>query len=88
MSELHRDGKCTQYFHDLLYLIEEDMMVLRAQDRVTSRGLSQKLREMDWKVQQDESYSRTPCESSRLPNTQQPLDVVYRQPPPKPRQAR
>lgn len=83
MKELHADGQCTQYFHDLLYLIEEEMMVIRAADRIGSRNLRQRLEGMDERVQGNEDYYRTPRTMPRPAKSQDPLDATFKKLSPK-----
>ncbi|KAH7345790.1 kinase-like domain-containing protein [Pyrenochaeta sp. MPI-SDFR-AT-0127] len=78
LAELHADGKCTQYFHDLLYIIEEEMLVLRAKDRIKSGNLHHKLSGMGRKALQDSNYYRMPCEKPRQAKLQAPLDAVFK----------
>ncbi|KAH7081175.1 kinase-like domain-containing protein [Paraphoma chrysanthemicola] len=78
MAELHADEKCTQYFHDLLHIVEERMLVVHARSRIDSETLYQSLRRMNQKVLQDKSYCDRPCKSSRLIEPQRPLDVEFK----------
>ncbi|KAH7091632.1 kinase-like domain-containing protein [Paraphoma chrysanthemicola] len=87
-AELHADEKCTEYFHDLLHIIEERMLVIRARSRVDSETLFQSFNRMHQKVLQDETYCYSPCKSSRKIGPQEPLDVEFRKTDPRGNQPR
>ena len=56
--ELHAERSCTNYLHDLLDLIEQDMLIVLCQEksRITSRDLLDKIRNIHSRVEQDRSY--------------------------------
>ncbi|KAF2823101.1 kinase-like protein [Ophiobolus disseminans] len=76
LEDLHADAYCTPYFHDLLDLIEERMVVIRAKDRIGSNELHQTLRQMNAMLHSDR-YQRVYMGSSPK-RPQEPLDVVFR----------
>lgn len=61
MIELHRHSKCTPWVHDLLDLIEQDMLVILSSDqqRKSSSELVKRLQEMDQKMSST-TYSSKP----------------------------
>lgn len=69
MSELHNDPLCSQWVHDLLDLIESDMLVVLSKEhtRKSSQLLLDKLRDMDNRAQSSEQYSTGPAPQDRTP---------------------
>ncbi|KAG6368270.1 hypothetical protein INS49_002473 [Diaporthe citri] len=69
ISELHDDPYCSRWVHDLLDLVENDMLVVlsKTHKRKTSQFLLHKLRAMDDKVQSSAGYSTGPAPQSRTP---------------------
>ncbi|KAF2030939.1 kinase-like protein [Setomelanomma holmii] len=78
MAELHADEKCTQYFHELLYLVEEHMLITRAIYRMDSETLHKKLDGMYERAQNDRSYYYDSCKGSRQIREQDPLDAEFK----------
>lgn len=60
MHELHADVHCTAWMHDLLDLVELNMLVVDPTQRKTSNVLTTNLRSMDGKCQTDERYCLKP----------------------------
>jgi hypothetical protein len=75
MKKLHLHPKCTQYFHELLDMIQEDMIVVRARDRISSGQLHRKLSVLDEKLRQDEEYCMSAYSRSWLAKPQLPFDA-------------
>lgn len=52
MSELHQQPGCTEYFHDLLDIIHDDMIVVlsKDKDRIRSEALLRKIKVLHSKV--------------------------------------
>ncbi|OAL45283.1 kinase-like protein [Pyrenochaeta sp. DS3sAY3a] len=79
-AELHGDPKCTQYFHDLLHLVEEHMLVVRAKSRIDSEKMHQELTGMHQRAGRDKTYYYTPCESSHQSKIHDALVAEFRKP--------
>jgi serine/threonine protein kinase len=56
IRNLHTHRRVSAFIHDMLDLIAQEMLVVRPQDRITSRRLSQKLEEFTTKASTDEGY--------------------------------
>lgn len=55
MNDLRLHPRCTQFIHDLLSLIQRDMLVIRPPDRVTSQGLLERLERILERVMDESS---------------------------------
>ncbi|KAF2687631.1 kinase-like protein [Lentithecium fluviatile CBS 122367] len=76
ITKLHNHPSCTQYFHDLLDLIENKMLLVLtpAQERIECSALVEKIRTMHGEVMQANStYSQAPCPQKRTLKT----DVAF-----------
>lgn len=62
IEELHSHPACTDFIHDFLELISEDLLVVETRERVrlTSQMLYAKLFRMAKKMQENESYGAIP----------------------------
>jgi hypothetical protein len=67
ITKLHNNDACTQYFHELLVVVEEKMLIVLtpSQDRIQCSDLVKELRTMHTKVMNDAIYSRKPCPEKR-----------------------
>jgi len=74
--ELHGDPLCTQYFHRLLELIEEKVLLTRADDRISAKALLDRLTAMD--AVQDAEYFAKPCPMPHTAKVQDTLRVTFR----------
>ncbi|KAF2964221.1 hypothetical protein GQX73_g9348 [Xylaria multiplex] len=65
---LHRRHNCTQFIHDILDLIQNDMLVINAANRIRSGELLYQLKRMHNQAVDDNGtdYIRKPCPSQRL----------------------
>ncbi|KAF1833335.1 kinase-like protein [Decorospora gaudefroyi] len=66
--KLHNHPACTQYFHRLLDIIEEDMLLVLTptKERIACSALVDEIRKMHDKVT-DITYSQKPCPEKRKP---------------------
>ncbi|KAH5582201.1 hypothetical protein HBI24_120640 [Parastagonospora nodorum] len=71
-ARLHRSKHCTQLFHDLLWLIQDKMIVVRAEDRISAHELHGELREMTEKGERDPRYYDTTYETLPVANPSPP----------------
>ncbi|KAH4943250.1 hypothetical protein HBI79_015750 [Parastagonospora nodorum] len=69
---LHQSKHCTQLFHDLLWLIQDKMIVVRAEDRISAHELHGELREMTEKGERDPRYYDTTYETLPVANPSPP----------------
>jgi hypothetical protein len=76
MAELHKSRHCTQFFHELLWLVEEEMIVVRAEDRISSQALKRKLDQMV-KRPEEIDYYQMPCRGQRTVKVQTPLEAEF-----------
>jgi hypothetical protein len=76
IAELHGSERCTQFFHELLWLIEEEMIVVRARDRISAQILKRKLDRMV-KGPQETDYYQTACRMQKTVETQTPLVAEF-----------
>jgi serine/threonine protein kinase len=60
ISDLHTNRMCSPVVHDILDLIEKEMLVINAKDRIASERLSQKLRVFVKRAAMNEEYVRSP----------------------------
>jgi len=56
IRNLHTHRRVSAFIHDMLDLIAQEMLVVRPQDRITSRRLSQKLEEFKNRASANEGY--------------------------------
>lgn len=56
MHQLHADVRCTAWMHDLLNMVQLDMLVVDPRERKMSNVLMNNLRTMDQKCQNDDRY--------------------------------
>jgi len=69
--------KCTQYFCDLLLLVENSMLVLRRHDRIKSGDLLGRLVALEQRIKDDKDYYTAPYSKHTLKRSHQaPLDAV------------
>jgi hypothetical protein len=76
IAELHGSERCTPFFHELLWLIEEEMIVVRAGDRISAHVLKRKLDQMV-KGPQEIDYYQTPRIMQKTVRTQTPLVAEF-----------
>ncbi|KAH4203776.1 hypothetical protein HBH42_005620 [Parastagonospora nodorum] len=76
-ARLHRSKHCTQLFHDLLWLIQEKMIVVRAENRISAHELHVELKKMTEKGERDSRYFDAPCESLREVTLPLPLQAEF-----------
>lgn len=76
IAELHASASCTQFFHELLWLIENDMIVVRAGGRIGATALQQRLGVMV-KGENDNDYYQKPYSTQHTAPVQQPLDAEF-----------
>ncbi|KAJ4377522.1 hypothetical protein N0V83_000347 [Neocucurbitaria cava] len=74
-AKLHQNIYCTQYLHDLLDIIGNDMVVVLSpgRARLSSRQLTAKFRGLHQKVISSESYCQNPCPEDRVVKSQEPV---------------
>ncbi|KAF2465702.1 kinase-like protein, partial [Lindgomyces ingoldianus] len=67
IAELHKNAHCTQYFHNLLDIIEREMIVILSSEslRSDSTVLLRKFNFMHSNTTDDPDYCQTPCPESR-----------------------
>lgn len=82
-EDLHDSGHCTQFFHDLLLLAEDEMMVVRAGDRSSSKVVHQKLNSMYAKMEQNSDYYKKPCTTTQRGKIQPSMRAKLQPPPPR-----
>jgi serine/threonine protein kinase len=58
IASLHEQGKCSDYMHDFLELIEQHMLVAEQTDRWTAAKVSHRLNEVNDRCQDDDEYCR------------------------------
>ncbi|KAL2128807.1 hypothetical protein VTI74DRAFT_8613 [Chaetomium olivicolor] len=64
INELHSHPKCTEFFHDFLLLIKENMLIVEGEGgrrRMSSAGVSQKLKDMQLRVKWFGGYFNDPA---------------------------
>jgi hypothetical protein len=59
IDDLHQHPRCTEYFHELLNLIQEDMLVVDSNERKTCEVVWRTLRRMRNRCHMDEEYAST-----------------------------
>jgi dsDNA-specific endonuclease/ATPase MutS2 len=69
-------------------LIEDEMMLVRADDRSSSKTIYQKLDGMHRAMMRDADYYQKPCKTSRNGKTQLPLKAKFKTLPPREKQTR
>lgn len=64
---LHRHPRCTSFLHDLLYVIEEEMLVVNSvtSNRITSAALHDKMQRMNARLERDPGYHQASCAMPR-----------------------
>jgi hypothetical protein len=71
INDLHRHPNCTNYVHDLLNMIEDDMLIVISTDqpRGTSPALFQRLSDMNQRCNEEAGYcmAKTPSRLVRVP---------------------
>ncbi|OAL01047.1 kinase-like protein [Phaeosphaeriaceae sp. SRC1lsM3a] len=72
-EDLHASGHCTQFFHDLLLLAEDEMIVVRSSDRSSSKVVHQKLNAMYARMGRDLDYYTKSCKPTQLGKARSPL---------------
>jgi hypothetical protein len=70
---LHQQPRCTDFFHDLLHIIEENMLVVNEQHRINADNLVSKLKTLVQKGQRDSTYWIQSKRRNRIPGTSQKL---------------
>ncbi|CAI6287422.1 unnamed protein product [Periconia digitata] len=78
IAQLHGKPMCTEFFHDLLDLIESKMVIppIAGMERIRSDELLRKLEAMRDKVDDiTNSYCQYPCPKSREPTIPQKIDA-------------
>jgi hypothetical protein len=68
IDELHEHHKCTLFLHDLLDMIQHNMLVIKSNERKPCAGIYAALDEMLRKCQDDKDYATSPnpwCFSKR-----------------------
>jgi serine/threonine protein kinase len=78
IRRLHEHPRCTAYFHDLLYLIEEEMVIVLSPSkrRISSIDLVEHLRMMDERA--GDEYYQQPCDQPRLAKSYDPVGAELR----------
>jgi hypothetical protein len=79
ITSLHNHPECTEFFHDLLYLIEEHMIVAVSEttNRISSARLYEKIHRMDARMDKDHDYYQIPCIMPRLAAQFDPVYAVF-----------
>lgn len=79
IASLHHHPRCTEFFHDLLYLIEEHMIVAVSEttNRISSARLYEKIHQMKVRMDMDYDYYRIPCGMPRLAAQFDPVYAVF-----------
>jgi len=77
---LHRHPRCTSFLHDLLYVIEEEMLVVVSAtiNRITSAALYDRVQRMNARMERDPGYHRVPCAMPRPAAQFQPVHGIFR----------
>jgi len=77
---LHASPKCTDYFHNLLDLIEDDMIVLLALgvNRISSKKLKSRIEELHEHVKNSKTFATTPTPVPRVTKRCDPVDAEFR----------
>ncbi|KAF2134963.1 kinase-like protein [Dothidotthia symphoricarpi CBS 119687] len=81
IAKLHEHENCSEYFHDLLYLIEEEMVVTLSvnKDRITAVDLFKRMERMHSKVTDYGSdYAKLHRRKSRPAVLYDPVDAVFK----------
>lgn len=79
ICQLHNEPACTQYFHDLLDLVETKMIVTlsRDQNRIRSLSLLETLATMHQRVMDSaDAYCRQPCPRKEQVREPEPVDAT------------
>ncbi|KAH4265069.1 hypothetical protein HBH64_008060 [Parastagonospora nodorum] len=77
VDRLHRSKHCTQLFHDLLWLIQDNMIVVRAENRISAQELHRELKKMAERGTRDSRYYDNACETPRVPKLPPPLEATF-----------
>ena len=79
IATLHRHPKCTNFFHDLLYLIEEHMIVAVSEttNRISSAGLYEEFSRMNGRMNRDSDYYQRPCDMPRSAARFDPVFAIF-----------
>ncbi|KAL6704962.1 hypothetical protein ACN47E_007507 [Coniothyrium glycines] len=59
IDDLHEHKNCSDFLHDFLLLIQQDMLVISSQDRKSCKEICHKLSELVEKCRQDNDYATT-----------------------------
>lgn len=75
-EQLHQHPDCTLFLHELLFIIEERMIVTVSEttNRITSAELHSLISQMCRKMEVDSAYYQRPC---KMPRTAKKFDPVY-----------
>ncbi|CAO2653751.1 Nn.00g031620.m01.CDS01 [Neocucurbitaria sp. VM-36] len=60
IEKLHRHPKCTTYFHELLVMIQHDMLIVESKDRKSCMQVKQNLEDMYKRCEEDTEYVSMP----------------------------
>ncbi|KAH4241885.1 hypothetical protein HBI70_098470 [Parastagonospora nodorum] len=74
---LHRSKDCTQFFHDLLWLIQDNMIVVREENRISAQELHRELKKMAERGTHDSRYYDNACETPRIAKLPPPLEATF-----------
>ena len=79
IANLHRHPGCTDFIHDLLYLIEEQMIVAISEstNRITSARLYDTVHRMNLRMDRDHRYYQTPSKMPRPSTRFDPVQAVF-----------
>lgn len=79
MAQLHGNSDCSRYLHDLLYLIEEHMIVALSQStsRISSTELHKQIEALHQRVLRDSEYYTEPCKTPRIAKLFDPVEAVF-----------
>ncbi|KAF2467328.1 uncharacterized protein BDR25DRAFT_267485 [Lindgomyces ingoldianus] len=78
IAELHSNDRCTQYFHEFLDIIEDNMIVVLSKNsrRSQSSEILGKLTTLHQKVTENKDYCQRPCPMFQRPKTKAAVEVV------------
>lgn len=58
--ELHQDERCSQFIHDLLDLVMNEMLLVNSKKRIKAKDLPEKFGQFQIRAEQNEGYISTP----------------------------
>jgi hypothetical protein len=79
IASLHRHPGCTEFLHDLLYLIEEQMIVAVSEttSRTTSAKLHDTIHRMNLRMDREHGYYQNHCKMPRPARQFLPVEAIF-----------